>query len=298
MLVSPERVSIVLDAGSNSINLLPGSITSVSASGTLIPYGTPVGKSSWDFQGAVLFGPPAKLISFYGQNVKVSGARGGSPAALIDESGGGDIYGAQFISGAGGSVDTLNGTETFAILPSLGTHYAPRDPLMQSSNPVLGSGAPPVDLKVGDQVYLSGLPGLPAGYYTLLPGHYALLPGGYKLTIAVNETTATGLANVALPDGSYRVLGYRSVSNTALQDSLPSIFVVTPGSVVRTLSQFAETDARTFFPAQAVATSTIAPYLPQGAGYLIIDLAGNNGGLVFQGVANFSALPGARGRPG
>jgi filamentous hemagglutinin family protein len=278
-----------------SINLLPGSITSVSASGALIPYGTPVGKSTWDYQGAVLFGPPAKLISFYGQNVTVSGASGGSPAALIDESGGGDIYGAQFVSGAGGSVDTLNGTETFSVLPGLGNHYAPRDPLMQSSNPVSGSAVPPVDLKVGNQVYLSGLPGLPAGYYTLLPGHYALLPGGYKLTVAVSGTTANGLTNVALPDGSYRVLGYRSVSNTTLQDSLPSIFVVTPGSVVRTQSQFAETNARTFFPAQAVATSTIAPYLPQDAGYLIIDLAGATGTLIFQGVANFSAPPGARG---
>ncbi|MFW2051457.1 hypothetical protein ACG916_21630, partial [Acinetobacter sp. ULE_I024] len=74
--------------------------------------------------------PPAKTISFYGKALTVAGATGGTAAARIDESGGGDLYGAQFVGGAGGSVDTLNGTQTFAILPSLGNRYAPRDPLM------------------------------------------------------------------------------------------------------------------------------------------------------------------------
>jgi hypothetical protein len=54
-----------------------------------------------------LSGPPAKAISFFGQNVTVAGASGDCRAAVIEESGGGDLYGAQFISGAGGSVDTL-----------------------------------------------------------------------------------------------------------------------------------------------------------------------------------------------
>src|SRR5260370_1788694 len=93
-----------------NINLLPGSITSVSADGTLIPYGPTFGGSQWNYNGITLFAPPQKLIAFYGQNVTISGANGSKQAALIDESGGGDIYATQFISGSGGSTDTLNGT--------------------------------------------------------------------------------------------------------------------------------------------------------------------------------------------
>jgi filamentous hemagglutinin len=279
---------------STNINLLPGSITSVSAGGNLIPYGAPNGQTSWTYGAATLSAPPAKMISFYGQNVKVSGASGNSAAAVIDESGGGDLYGAQFISGAGGSVDTLNGTETFAILPSLGSHYAPRDPQMQNSNPTSAS-APPVNLQVGDQVYLNGIPGLAAGYYTLLPGHYALLPGGYKLTVAADATTNAGPATLALADGSYRVVGYRSVANTTIQASLPSVFTVTPGVVVRQASQYSETTQGQFFGAQAAANGTVVPYLPQDAGRLSINLIGATSTLVFQGLDNFSTPAGGRG---
>lgn len=277
-----------------NINLLPGSITSVSANGALIPYGTPNGTTGWTYGGFTLTGPPAKSISFFGQNVTVSGASGGSAAAVIDESGGGDLYGAQFISGAGGSVDTLNGSQTFAILPSLGSRYAPRDPQMQSSNPTQAS-APPVNLRVGDQVYLSGIPGLAAGYYTLLPGRYALLPGGYKLTVTTPQTTIAWQPVVARPDGTYQVLGYRTVANTTIQDALPSIFTVTPGAVVRNQSQYQETTQGQFFTAQAATNGTVAPYLPSDAGRLLIDLTSANGTLVFHGLDNFTTAPGGRG---
>ena len=33
---------------------------------------------------------------------------------------------------------------------------------------------------VGQQVYLSGVPGLPAGTYTLLPAQYATQPGAFR----------------------------------------------------------------------------------------------------------------------
>jgi filamentous hemagglutinin len=276
-----------------NINLLPGSITSVAATGTLIPYGSTFGNTQWNYN-STLFAPPQKLIAFYGQNITVSGASGGKAAALIDESGGGDIYATQFISGAGGSTDTLNGTETFAILPSLGNHYAPVDPVMQSSNPNL-QGAPPVALTVGDQVYLTSIPGLPAGYYTLLPGHYALLPGAYKLTVEASQTTTAGLSNLGLPDGSYQVIGYRTVANTSIQDSLPSVFIVSSGSVVREHSEYTEATGNSFFPALATTTDTVTPYLARDAGHLIIDITSNAGNFVFQGTSNFSYPTGALG---
>ncbi len=281
-----------------NINLLPGSITSVSAAGLLIPYGSPLGNTDWTFgtdgpTPNTLSAPPSKAISFYGRSLTVAAATGGTAGAHIDEAGGGDFYGAQFVSGSGGSVDTLNGIETFAILPNLGSAYAPRDPLV-SSNPVSAS-APPVDLKVGEQVYLTGIPGLPSGNYTLLPGHYALLPGGYKLTVAVSQSAAIGSGNWEQPDGSYRVVGYGTVANTNIRDSLPSVFVVTPGSVVRTQSQYEETTAGQFFAAKAAANGVAAPRLPQDAGALVIDVSNSISFPTSGGFGDFSTMAGGRG---
>ena len=136
---------------------------------------------------------------------------------------------------------------------------------------------------------------MPAGYYTLLPGHYALLPGAYKLTVEASQTTTAGLSNLGLPDGSYQVIGYRTVANTSIQDSLPSVFIVSSGSVVRTHSEYTESTGNSFFPALATSTDTVTPYLARDAGHLIIDITSNTGNFVFQGASNFSYPAGARG---
>ncbi|GKQ51846.1 filamentous haemagglutinin family protein [Bradyrhizobium sp. Ce-3] len=287
-------------ASTRAINLLPGSITSMSAGGMLIPYGAPLGNTDWiygyDNSGTpnTISAPPAKTISFYGKALTVAGATGGAATARIDESGGGDLYGAQFVSGAGGSVDTLDGIKTFAILPSLGNRYAPRDPQMQLSDPTQAASAP-VALQVGQQVTLSGIPGLPAGTYTLLPGHYALLPGAYKITVAASQTTATGLSNLAQRDGSYRVLGYGEVANTGFHDALPSVFIVTPGAVVRRQSQYAETTANQFYASKAAASGIAAPYLPLDAGQLVINATDSLSLPVTGGFGDFTAPAGGRG---
>ncbi|WP_426425311.1 filamentous haemagglutinin family protein [Bradyrhizobium genosp. A] len=283
------------------INLLPGSITSVSADGALIPFGSPLGNNLYIYgydqyspgTPNALVVPPEKLISFYGQSVNVAGAANGKAKAKIDESGGGDLYGYQFVSGAGGSVDTLNGVNTFAILPSLGSAYAPRSPLIASSNGDPGVVAPNVNLKVGDQVYLSGVAGLAAGYYTLLPGHYALLPGGFEVTIAASNLAPSQVAaNQALPNGAYYVSGYRAVANTAIRDALASTFIVTPGAVVRQQSQYSETTVTKFFQSQATAANTAAPRLPVDAGRLVLNALT---AITFEGESDFSYGRGGRG---
>ncbi|MEW6640668.1 MAG: filamentous hemagglutinin family protein [Pseudomonadota bacterium] len=280
-------------ASVSAINLLPGSITSVSMGGAVIPYGSPLGNNlyiyGYDGSGTpnAIATPPAKVISLYGKSVTVQ------PKATIDESGGGDLWGYQFVSGAGGSVDTLNGTTTFAILPSLGTAYAPRSPLMDLSSGDASAGAPNVSLKVGDQVTLSGVAGLAAGTYTLLPGHYALLPGAYKVTVAASGLPPTSVGTgVALPTGAYQTWGYRTVANTSIRDSLASAFIVTPGAVVRQQSQYAETTVTQLFKAQALATNTVAPPLPVDAGQFVLSALT---GITFQGVGNFGYAAGGRG---
>ena len=286
----------------SKVNLLPGSITSVSAEGALIPYGQPEGAlgyiygyNSPDTTTALpneLAAPPDKQISFFGSTVNVAGASGDKPAAVLNESGGGDLYGAQFVSGRQGSVDTLAGAQTFAIVPSLGNAYAPRDPQMQRSDGGITGDGTPVNLKVGDQVYLNGVNGLPAGYYTLLPGHYALLPGGFKVTVTSSQVAPASLRSGALPGGGYMVAGYRANANTGQRDQLGSEFLVTPGDVVRTRSQYNETTTSQFFGEQAAAQNLAAPALAQDAGRLVIQVMTS---LIFQGRADFSVGEGGRG---
>ena len=286
----------------SKVNLLPGSITSVSLEGALVPYGQPEGALGYiygyngttpnELQTATTPQPPSKQIAFYGSTVNVAGGDGNRPAAVINESGGGDLYGAQFVSGRIGSVDTLAGAQTFAILPSLGSAYAPRDPQMQRSDGGVNVDGTPVNLKVGDQVYLNGFNGLPAGYYTLLPGHYALLPGGFKVTVAAGQVAPGQLRSGQLANGAYLVGGYRANGNTGQRDQLGSEFVVTPGDVVRKLSQYDETTVSEFFRNQAAAQNVAPPALAQDAGRLILQVTN---GLIFQGQGDFSVGTGGRG---
>lgn len=286
-----------------NINLLPGSITSVSAEGSLIPYGVLRGELDYLYghfrpspgtnTPIALSAPSEKIISFYGKNITVAGAANDKSAARIDESGGGDMYAFQFVSGSGGSVDTLNGVRTFAILPSLGNAYAPVSTTMASSNGDPSIVAPNVDLKIGDSVYLSGIDGLPAGNYTLLPGHYALLPGGYKVTVAATGLTAPDArSTIKLNTGAYSAVGYRSIANTNIRDSLYSRFIVTPGDVVRQQSQYIENTASAFFAAQATRLGTTTPRLAIDAGRLVFNVVNS---LNFAGDADFSYGPGGRG---
>jgi hypothetical protein len=85
------------------------------------------------------------------------------------------------------------------------------------------------------------------------------------------------------------------VANTSIKESLPSIFIVSPGSVVREYSEYLENKGNSFFRGLANITGTTVPYLPQDAGQLVIDITANNGTFVFAGQTNFTFAPGARG---
>ncbi|WP_409119905.1 hypothetical protein, partial [Streptomyces acidiscabies] len=61
------------------------------------------------------------------------------------------------------------------------------------------------------------------------------------------------------------------VANTGFHDPLPSVYIVTPGSVVRQQSQYAETTASQFYASKAAASGIAAPYLPIDAGQLVIS---------------------------
>ncbi len=181
------------ESGANTINLLPGSITSTSSKGLIMPYGGTVDGIDWYYadkkialEGAV---SATRGVSLFGVKVDVQSG------ALIDLSGGGDLTGAGFVSGRGGSIDVLrnplikanpvygfsaSGNTVYAIVPNQASGYAPVGPDAGAGNPL-----------VGQQITLDGsVPGLPAGTYTLMPSTYALLPGAFRVEIAATPDLA------------------------------------------------------------------------------------------------------------
>ena len=211
------------------VNLLPGSITSVSAvdpttgRGVTIPYGINVNGTSWiDPTGADITADlaPQKTVTVTGLNVNTAAG------STIDIRGGGNLMAYQFVSGTGGTNDILSWnfagawsattsyqatqvvsfkgsfyyatvnapggppaigpnwnkvTPSYAVLPGYQFAYAPYAPFntdpAASTNLGADQGYVANGLTVGSSIFLSGVPGLSAGAYTLLPARYAVLAG-------------------------------------------------------------------------------------------------------------------------
>ncbi|MGR3889710.1 filamentous haemagglutinin family protein [Pseudomonas sp. 1152_12] len=248
------------------INLLPGSLTSVSAGGLVLPYGGTVDGVTWQYNG--------KQVELLG----VGGTRStGSLAvgvhlvarsmnvqqdAVLDLSGGGQLLGAAFVSGRGGSTDARynplvqTGADGRFTLPTLATNpvYAIVPGVQPGAAPVAGEAGASAPL-AGQQINIgAGVPGLPAGTYTLLPSTYALLPGAFRVEINGLATPfASGaMATAALMNnGSWSTEGFLSIAGTGIRDSLSSQVIVTPADVLRRYSQFNETSYADFVRADA-----------------------------------------------
>ncbi|MGO4714356.1 filamentous hemagglutinin family protein [Bradyrhizobium sp. 2TAF24] len=250
--------SVPFGAVSDSVNLLAGSITSISGAGLMMPYGGTVDGITYSYNGAAITlkpvanmtdSNPANGIGFNTAHLSADAG------ATLDLSGGGRLTGAGFISGRGGSINILTaplagagpgygfsamGNAVYAIVPGRTAGYAP---VAAES----GYGAP----LVGQQVTIpDGVPGLPAGTYTLMPSTYALLPGAFRVEIgAGNQTMLAGAT--AQGNGSYSVAGRLGIADTAVREALPHHIIVTPASVVRRHSAYNEMDYNAFAQADA-----------------------------------------------
>ncbi|NWG87720.1 MAG: filamentous hemagglutinin family protein [Hydrogenophilaceae bacterium] len=258
---------ILLDAA-KSLTLAAGSLTSVSAEGQIIPYGTTVlGGREWkqQNQGAAdieLESPRAKQVKLKGDDIDQQAG------AVIDISGNGDLMAYEFIQGINGSEDILGRKDVFAVLPGQQEGYAPYDWNY-------GNGS---ELSPGDAVYLSGTPGLKAGYYTLLPARYALLPGAYLVESQSGTRDMRAVENRTLADGSRLVAGYRANLAGDSRDARQSGFRLTPGSSLQSVSgiyqgraEYLRSYANSYFPAKAAYEGTLTPRLPGDAGQLIAE---------------------------
>jgi filamentous hemagglutinin family protein len=264
------------------VELAPGSVTSVSGDGLVVPFGGTLAGRTWRYDGIVddIVAPPDKRITLAGRDVLV---RAG---ALVDLSGGGEIQGAEFVRGAGGSEDALLRAAradeaafsgTFAILPQyrLGFEAFDTDAARRKDvgfGPLLATDLARADRAVYDSVYLSAGSGVPEGIYPLLPGYYALLPGAYAvrpLTASTYRDAPLGQPQ-ALADGTPVVAGYRTVAGTDIRESRTSGFAVLDGAQVRRESEY-RLASSAFFVDQAVALDRPVPPLPADAGALALS---------------------------
>ncbi|WP_322516790.1 filamentous hemagglutinin family protein [Rhodopseudomonas palustris] len=294
---------------STRVTLLPGSLTSVSGRGLMMPYGGTIDGLSYSYNGKDVTLIGAGGASFVGSSggLTVGIALGGQSAvvesgAVLDLSGGGDLTGAGFITGRGGSVDirttafananpanrfSAPGNTVYAIVPGFKGNYAP-----------VGSENAANDPRLGRQITLDGsVPGLPAGTYTLMPATYALLPGAFRIEIGAQQSRVVVAGANALGNGSYLASGQLGIANTTIKDSLPSQIVVTPGAVLRSYSTYNETSFANYVVADAVKRGVPRAMLPIDARSLLLNLNPGAGidALRFNGTARFDAARGGYG---
>jgi filamentous hemagglutinin family protein len=245
-------------AQADAVNLLPGSITSVSGAGLVMPYGGTVDGLVYRYNGSatVLDGVGGMAGNDLKRGIRLSTTHLNVEAgAVLDLSGSGELTGAGFVSGRGGSVDILTtslansnpgynysskGNAVYAIVPSRADAYAP---VVQEA----GYGAP----LTGQQITIpGGVPGLPAGTYMLMPSSYALLPGAFRVELGGNVNSAM-IGAVAAGNGSYITNATLGVANTAIRSSLPNQVIVTAADTVRKHSSYNEMGYNAFVLADA-----------------------------------------------
>lgn len=278
------------------LNLLPGSITSVSGVDpitgrpVIFPYGILLNGTSWiDPAGNDItnIGPPQKLITLGGAKVNTM------TGSVIDISGGGDLYAYRWIKGIGGSKDVLSSSTSFAVIPGYGSAFSPYGAFNSSLLATNLNGDPGYvnsSLKPGDQIYLGGSDALRAGVYTLLPARFALLPGA----VLVTPQSGAPIGTFKNPDGSSYVSGYRFNSLNGQRDLNEnySRFEVAPSEVVRARSEYEDYFANAFFTQEATKRDARVPRLPIDAGQLVFSATQ---AMAIRGSVISNTPPGGRG---
>lgn len=250
-----------------SVSLADGSVTSVSLDDTVIPYGTTIDGLDYSYlvyganasDAAILDAPPSGSVTVSGDDVALE------DGATVDLSGGGDLQAAEWVSGTGGSLDALSssyygdGRTVYAIIPGY-EGLAAYDPAYAD------------DPLIGTTVYLSGIDGLEAGYYVLLPASYATLAGAYRIVQDTSALDVSASLNTTLADGSLYVSGYFVDSVTGTADARSTGFIVqsTDEGIWQQYSEYTLTSANDYFTALAEDNGTTVANLLIDAGQLVI----------------------------
>ncbi|PKU21539.1 filamentous haemagglutinin family protein [Telmatospirillum siberiense] len=266
----------------DSVTLASGSVTSTSANGTYIPYGTTTDGTDWTVSGTLLSGPSSKLIVLAGKSVTTASG------ATIDESGGGDVYATEFVAGTGGSRNVLtasivvNGTTeaVYALVPSYEAKVAAYDTTTGTT------------VALGSAVTLTGGNGIAAGTYVLMPAEYATLAGAYRVVVVSTNTGSTATTSRVAADGSIYTTGTLTNAITGAKSSSTALFEIQSNS---TWTRYSEIDINygdAYFTALAATNGTAVPRLAEDAGQMIIAAATR---LSLGATNDFTAASGGRG---
>lgn len=245
---------------SESLVFKDGSLTSVAAAaGSLLPFGKIQNGREWvaDLDPSKVPAGQLAQDELDGKAIRMSGQSVDMQSgATIDLSGGGDLQAYEFTVGPGGSRDILADANTYAILPGYTGGFAPAD------------AQEDFDRISGEAVYLSGVPGLADGVYTLLPAHYALLPGAYAVKLDTGIQNVMPGQSYSRQDGVRVAAGY--VTDTRIgapKDANWQGVVVMTRDQVRARSEFTLTKASAFF--------ADGRNRPQDAGLLSVSTSGS-----------------------
>lgn len=259
------------------VELRPGSLTSVSLDGRIVPYGSTVDGLQWKANAldTDLAAPPQKQVRLDAASLSLA------EGASIDLSGGGDLQAAEWVPGTGGSRDVLStrntsyasgsaeqtplyadGREVYAIVPGAQSPLAAADPNFSAAD---GSGL------AGKSVYLSGVPGLADGVYTLLPGKYATLPGAFRVVESRVGRDALARDNLTAADGTALVSGHYVDALTGARDARSTRFEVQSRETWGQYSQYQTIGANQYFAQRAAARNQAVPPLPRDGGQLALS---------------------------
>lgn len=258
------------------LNIKANSVTSVSLEGQIVPYGQTIDDKQWQFNDVAgekaqsLDIAPSKRISLNADDIDLQ------KNAVIDLSGSGDLQASEWIAGTGGTRDVLSQfntsyetgkaqqvalypdqREVYAIIPGFDGNIAAFDPTFSQS----------VSHNLGKQVYLSGIDGLPAGIYTLLPAKYATLPNAYRVVQRSSTAPVIPAGNMVMADGTAVVSGYFVDGLSGAHQASNSSFEVQSHQVWRQYSEYNLTSANRFFDK--------AGLTPNDAGQLVLNASKN-----------------------
>ena len=265
----------ITTVATGSLTLLPGSLTSVSAVGLTIPYGSTTDGTNWAFNNTLLKGPPAKLIVLGGSSVKTLAG------ATIDGRGGGEVYATEFVPGTGGSRNVLTTTTqtVYALVPGYASSLAPSDPTFTTK------------VAAGQTVTIPGGNGIPGGTYTLLPAEYATLPGAYRVVVG-SASTNPAAKPITTMDGSVYMTGVLGNSINGSRSSQTVLLQIQSNSVWTRYSEIDIAKGASYFAALAASNGAAAPRLAQDAARMVVA-AGT--ALVLDATNQFAPAPGGLG---
>ncbi|NMK50630.1 filamentous hemagglutinin N-terminal domain-containing protein, partial [Achromobacter sp. Bel] len=287
----------------STVRFLPGSLTSISGGGLLMPYGGTVDGVKYHYAGKEVALEATRSDGRQGRKIHIQGGViDVAEGAVLDLSGGGELTGGAFVRGRGGSVDVLryamadanpgfafsrSGNAVYAVVPGFTASQAP-------IAPDAGAGSP----AVGRQVTIgAGVPGLPAGTYTLLPSTYALLPGAFRVELGAQGVNEAAVA-ARTRGGSWVGDGWLGTARTGQLASLPTRLLITPADVVRRHAQYNETSYNAFVLADAARKGIQRGMLTSDARALHLSLAqgagmAGNPAVSFKGTARFDVPEGS-----